>query len=61
MTPRFLLHCTLLLTLSVVGFADTPPQAQPKTSNPKAAMSKETRIGVIRALNAELVLKKTAL
>jgi hypothetical protein len=64
MTPRVSAACILLVALSAFSLAETPPQAQPKTSPPKStvpktSMTKETRIGVIRALNAELVYIRT--
>jgi hypothetical protein len=55
MTPRLFAACTVLLALSAFSLADTPPRALPTTP-----MSKETRMSVIRTLNAELVYIRTS-
>ncbi len=55
MTPRCCIACAILLLLSSLSVADNqtrPLPATPKTSTP---MTKETRMNVIRSLNAELV------
>jgi len=58
MTPRFPAASTFLLVAlslpTALSFADTPPRAVPSTP-----MTKETRMTVIRALNAELVYIRT--
>jgi len=58
MTPRFPAACSVLLFVlslpATFSFADTPPRALPT-----APMTKETRMTVIRTLNAELVYIRT--
>src|SRR5882762_6607450 len=58
MTPRFPAACSVLLFVlslpATFSFADTPPRGLPT-----APMTKETRMTVIRALNAELVYIRT--
>ena len=67
MGPRLVVGCAALALLSTLSVADNPPGAQnsptaapasavPATSTP---MSKETRMKVIRTLNAELVYIRT--
>src|SRR6266700_6916205 len=52
MTPRFSAVCAVLLLLSSLSVADNQTRPLPSTSTP---MTKETRMNVIRSLNAELV------
>ena len=58
MTPRFPAACSVLLFVlslpATFSFADTPPRPLPT-----APMTKETRMTVIRTLNAELVYIRT--
>jgi len=63
MTPRFSVACAAIFALSILCVADGPqqvpspaPKVSPMTSRP---MTKETRLNVIRALNAELVYIRT--
>ena len=58
MTPRFAVPVATVLLLSSLCLADTAPRSAP--AGPGAPMSKETRMNVIRALNAELVYIRTA-
>src|SRR5882724_565500 len=54
MTPRLFAAGTVLLVFTAFSLADTPPRALPTTP-----MTKETRMSVIRTLNAELVYIRT--
>jgi hypothetical protein len=54
MTPSLFTACTVLLALPVFSLADTVPRPLPTTP-----MTKETRMSVIRTLNAELVYIRT--
>ena len=69
MTPRLpasslLRLASVLLALATTAVADNAPKASPPSPQqapplPTAPMSKETRMSVIRALNAELVYIRT--
>lgn len=64
MTPRLPFSCAFILVLCCLCAADGPPQTAPSTPTTSAQiskdpMTKETRMNVIRALNAELVYIRT--
>jgi hypothetical protein len=69
MTPRCCSACVVLLLLSSLSVADNQTRPLPSTpttpatnapATPKGPMTKETRMSVIHALNAELCYVRTA-
>ena len=58
MTPRFAFPVATVFLLSSLCLADTAPRTA--SAAPKSPMTKETRMNVIRTLNAELVYIRTA-
>lgn len=59
MRLRFPAVSVAFLLFATLSLADTPPQALPSKPLPLKPMTKETRMSVIRALNAELVYIRT--